>query len=173
MKHFVRLAAIFLIFSILLPSCASIFSKSVYSVNIDSNPQGRNFRIINRLGNEVGSGKTPQIVSLKSSAGYFMKEEYRVIFKPKRGEREVTLPITFHVDGWYIVGNFFIAGLIGYLLVDPLTGAMWTVDQHYIKANMSDDYSSANPETPTLKVMDINDFKGDKSLLTLVHPGVE
>lgn len=29
---------------------------------------------------------------------------------------------------WYAVGNLFIGGLVGWLIVDPATGAMWTLD---------------------------------------------
>lgn len=36
--------------------------------------------------------------------------------------------------GWYLVGNIFIGGLIGWLIVDPLTGAMWTLSPDMIYA---------------------------------------
>ena len=103
---------------ILLPSCATLFSKSVYPINIDSTPQGKSFTIINREGREVMRGVTPQIVPLKSSSRYFTSEYYTVLFKTDSG-KEVRMPITFHVDGWYIAGNLFIGGLLGYLLIDP------------------------------------------------------
>lgn len=33
------------------------------------------------------------------------------------------------LNGWYLFGNLFFGGLLGYLVVDPLTGAMWTLDE--------------------------------------------
>jgi hypothetical protein len=38
--------------------------------------------------------------------------------------------------GWYLVGNFFFGGLIGWLIIDPLTGAMWTLSPEMIYAPM-------------------------------------
>jgi len=29
------------------------------------------------------------------------------------------------IDGWYAAGNFIFGGFIGWLFVDPVTGAMW------------------------------------------------
>ncbi|MGB0176384.1 MAG: hypothetical protein ACPF9D_04405 [Owenweeksia sp.] len=156
---------------ILFSSCATIFSKSAYPVNITSNPQGANFTITDRDGAEVVKGKTPQIVTLNSSAGYFKKENYTVTYTKSNGE-EVKLPITFHVDGWYIAGNFFIGGLLGYLLIDPLTGAMYTADQKIVSANLgSDDTSSnaGNSADPTLRVMNISDYTGDKAALIRIN----
>ena len=36
----------------------------------------------------------------------------------------------------YLVGNFFIGGLIGWLVVDPLTGAMWTLSPDTIYTDL-------------------------------------
>jgi len=39
------------------------------------------------------------------------------------------------LDGWYIAGNLLFGGLIGYFIVDPATGAMWTLKN--LHANLS------------------------------------
>ena len=37
------------------------------------------------------------------------------------------LPAAAQWDGWYIGGNILVGGLIGWFIVDPLTGAMYTL----------------------------------------------
>jgi hypothetical protein len=40
------------------------------------------------------------------------------------------------LNGWYIGGNLVFGGLVGWLIVDPLTGAMWTIDNNDINITM-------------------------------------
>jgi hypothetical protein len=121
--------SVFLIIA-LLTGCASIVSKSQYPVTISSEPQGADITIVNRAGETVFSGKTPTSVTLKAGAGYFKGENYTVTFN-KDGQ-EHTAQIERQVDGWYILGNIFIGGLIGWLIVDPATGAMWTLKDLHV-----------------------------------------
>jgi hypothetical protein len=44
------------------------------------------------------------------------------------------------MDGWYI-GNILFGGLIGILIVDPLTGAMWKLDD-VVYGNLSPNHES-------------------------------
>jgi len=40
------------------------------------------------------------------------------------------------VSAWYVAGNFVFGGLIGWLIVDPLTGGMWTISPENVDASM-------------------------------------
>ncbi len=111
---------------VMLSGCASIVSKSTYDVQINSSPQGAQIEVLDSEGKPAGTGYTPVTVSLKAGAGYFRGQKYTVTFE-KPGFDTQTVPIRRGVDGWYAVGNLFFGGLIGYLIVDPLTGAMWTL----------------------------------------------
>ena len=113
---------------IFMTSCASIVSKSSYPVVINSQPDQADIVITDEHGKKVYRGKTPTTVSLKTSEGYFDGKNYTVTFT-KDGYTSYTAPIKRGVDGWYIAGNIFLGGLIGYLIVDPLTGAMWTLEK--------------------------------------------
>ncbi len=156
---------------ILFSSCASLFSKSSYPIKIDSNPDDLKFEVFNRDGFKVALGKTPQIVNLRSSAGYFQPESYSVVFYGSENEEVSRLPINFHADGWYIGGNlvWLWAMPITYLIIDPLTGAMWTPNQKYILANI--DKSTSSVDVPILKVLTIDQFEGEKSSLIPVDNG--
>ena len=106
--------------------CASIVSKSTYPVSISSQPDQADITITDEDGKVVHRGQTPTTVSLRAGAGYFQGQDYTVTFA-KEGYGKQTAQIRRGVDGWYIGGNFLFGGLIGWLIVDPLTGAMWTL----------------------------------------------
>ncbi len=111
----------------LLSGCASIVSDSSYPVAISSTPPEAYFVVKNRSGVEVHSGTTPATVSLKSGNGYFSSASYTVTLK-KEGYEDKSFVIESSMDGWYI-GNILIGGIIGFLIVDPATGAMWKLPE--------------------------------------------
>ncbi len=108
--------------------CASIIGKSSYTVAIRSNPEGTHFVVKNSAGIAVHSGETPSTVALTSKKGYFKSEQYTVTFS-KDGYTEQTVPLTASLSGWYW-GNILLGGLIGMLIVDPATGAMWKLPEN-------------------------------------------
>lgn len=121
------LLAVFVVGTLLISGCASIVSKSTYPVSVSSKPEGATITITNRHGQEIHSGRTPATVSLKAGCGYFKGEEYTILFS-KAGYKPFKTTITSDLDGWYVFGNIFFGGLIGWLIVDPATGAMWKLD---------------------------------------------
>jgi uncharacterized protein YceK len=121
-KHFLSpLLTITLL--LLLSGCASIVSDSQYPVSINSNPPGAQVSVLDEAGAVVFTGKTPTIVTLKSGTSYFNGADYQIIAKSADGQ-ERRESLSSSVDGWY-VGNLGFGGLIGFLIVDPLTGAMY------------------------------------------------
>ena len=144
----------FLLFSFLCTNCATIVSRCRYPVNINSNPSGANITIVDKHGLQIYKGATPAVVTLKAGAGYFSKAEYQIQFS-MAGYDPQTLPVTFHFNGWYI-GNIVFGGIIGWLIVDPLTGAMWKIDTNFINTTLSK--KTASIDNPTLKVLSINDI---------------
>lgn len=108
-----------------LSSCATIFTATKYPVSLSTNPEGASVMIENRAGKVIFEGITPTVVKLKSAAGYMQKEEYTITFA-KDGYVQKTIQITAELDGWYI-GNIFLGGLPGMLIIDPLSGAMFKI----------------------------------------------
>ncbi len=103
--------------------CASIVGESRYPVAVSSAPSGASFEITDKNGTIVHSGNTPSTVTLKSGKGYFTGQTYRLRFK-KEGYPDKTIELDSSLSGWYW-GNILIGGLVGMLIVDPLTGAMY------------------------------------------------
>jgi len=150
-KHFIVL--------FLLPftiSCASIVSRSSWPYYVESDPSNATITIENKKGREIFKGKTPTIVRLKSGSGYFGKESY-VIRYTKPGFDEKKVNVECKLNGWYL-GNLLIGGAIGFLIVDPATGAMYRVEGKGTRATLN---PSENSHARTLKIVDLNKIPAD------------
>lgn len=107
--------------------CASIIEGGgPQSVTIASTPDKAAVKIVDKHGQKVSEGQTPMTVALKKGDGYFSAQKY-IVTVSKEGYADKSIPIDAHVNGWYIGGNLLLGGLIGWLIVDPATGAMWTL----------------------------------------------
>ena len=68
---------------------------------------------------------TPETITLKSSAGYFKGERYLLTFN-KPGHEQQQFTLESGISGWY-AGNILFGGPLGLLIIDPATGAMFTL----------------------------------------------
>jgi len=106
--------------------CATIVSPSRFPVGISSTPPAAKIKVTNKDGRIISDSSTPISLTLDSGNGYFSRAEYHVRF-----EKDGYLPheevIRSSFNGWY-VGNILFGGLIGFLIVDPISGAMWEID---------------------------------------------
>lgn len=129
--------AIFLILTIIIsPGCASIIDGGPQLIPMKSYPSEANLSIIDLYsGDKIYNGKTPYTASLARGAGYFKKARYKIIVD-KEGYANKEIIIEGSPNGWYIGGNLFLGGLIGWLIVDPATGAMWTLYPKDINADL-------------------------------------
>ena len=158
-QQLLRPACMLFIAAFLLPACASIVSKTSYPVHIRTEPLGANITITDKKGKEVFKGKSPTEVTLKSGAGYFSKALYHVkISRP--GYEDRTVDVMFKLNGWYF-GNLVFGGLVGMLIIDPATGAMWKVVDPIIDETLDKSVVSAGKE-PSLKIVDINNLPDEE-----------
>ena len=139
--------------SFLFSSCASIVSKSTYPLSINSSPSNAKISITDKKGKEIYLGNTPANVKLKAGAGFFSKAEYQVKFSSP-GYDDKIVPVTFKLDGWYF-GNLLLGGVLGMLIIDPATGAMWKIETDFLNETLSKSTASVNPE---MKIMTINEI---------------
>ncbi|MDR0962325.1 MAG: hypothetical protein LBM62_07200 [Mediterranea sp.] len=137
---------------ILFSSCASIVSHASYPLSLNSDPQGAKVTIINKSGYEVFSGTTPSVIKLDASDGFFSKERYILTFTHPDYDSKV-VQVSAKIDGWYF-GNILLGGLIGMLIVDPATGAMWKLDTTNINVTLNPK-PSANAELSILDIRQI------------------
>ncbi len=125
-----------LVIASFLVSCATIIGKGgPETLNIRSAPDQASIVITDETGAKIFEGKTPTNVSLEKKKGYFSGKKYTVKIS-KEGYAVQTVTVDTQVNGWYIGGNLLFGGFIGWLIVDPLTGAMWTLDSKEINATL-------------------------------------
>lgn len=126
---------LFLIFTIgifagFLSSCSTIMRDNNQNVSVYSNVEKVNFKIKNKSGRTVMEGVTPYTVNLKTSCdgGYFSPEKY-TIEANKEGYTPIKQEIDWHVSKWYSLGNLGFGFLLGYLVIDPISGDMYYLDE--------------------------------------------
>ena len=140
-----RNSALLLIFTtIFLAGCATIVGDKTQLIPIASTPSDASIVITDERGSEVFKGTTPTTVTLEKSDGsYWGKKSYTVVIS-KEGYTAQTIPITASANGWYIGGNIIFGGLIGWFIVDPMNGAMYTLTPEQISANLGEKVSHNN-----------------------------
>ena len=117
--------------SIMVTSCATIFSGSNQYVKFTSNPSSATIFI-----DDVEAGKTPLVMQLtrKSEHSVKMKLEGYQSYQTRLTQKFNAL----------CLGNILIGGLIG-IVVDVSTGAMYTLSPGVINADMSNGTTDVQP----------------------------
>ena len=111
---------------LLCNGCASIISQSTYPVTFDSNPTGATIVIMDHDGTRLFEGPAPTTLTLLAKRGFFQGARY-TIEASQDGYNTGRATLHAKLDGWYI-SNIFFGGLLGFLIIDPATGAMWKLD---------------------------------------------
>ena len=143
-----------------MTGCASIFSGTTQTLTFKSVPDAANITITNKLGEKIHTGSTPATVTLKRGNGYFKPAGYQVTFS-KEGFQTKTVQVKATVNGWYIA-NIIFGGLIGFLIVDPATGAMYTLSPSDINTLLdATQLVTTKKEQQSLTVMLVQDIPVD------------
>lgn len=117
-----------LLIPLFLNSCATIFNRAK-PTTIMTNPAGAKIEIMDQNSVVIHQGVSPMTVSLKASKGFFQAASYNVRVS-KKGFPTRNMELRAEMSGWYF-GNILLGGLIGMVIVDPATGAMWKMPQDY------------------------------------------
>jgi hypothetical protein len=103
--------------------CATIMNRGPREIPIASQPAGAKVSIYNRANQLVMTETTPFLAQLTPKHRFFVGQRYRVVFEMAGYEpTEVTLKP--RIGAWYFC-NFVLGGVVGFLIVDPATGAMF------------------------------------------------
>ncbi len=141
-----------LVMAISLAGCASIVGKNMYPVTINSHPDDATIVITDENGKQMYKGKTPTTITLSSGEAYFHPKRYTITFS-RDGYEDQTTEIKAGISGWYF-GNIIFGGLIGLLIVDPLTGKMWNLPTE-TTVNLAEKVASNNTGDRTLRIASI------------------
>ncbi|PTU32135.1 hypothetical protein [Stenotrophobium rhamnosiphilum] len=137
-KNFVLVALL----TLMTTGCATIFNGRTEAVQFRSTPDQADVVISNRAGEITHRVTTPATVTLNRSAGFFKPEIYTaVVTKP--GFKPGIIAVPGKVNNWYFA-NLVIGGVIGMLIVDPATGAMFSFSPSTTEAKLTA-LSTSNP----------------------------
>ena len=133
--------------SVLVSGCATIVGDPDQALPIKSTPDNASIVITDETGAEIYKGTTPTTVTLQKSDGsYFGGKDYTVVIS-KPGYDSQKIPVHTNVNGWYIGGNLLFGGLIGYLIVDPLNGDMYSLSPEAVTSTLGESTAHNNKET--------------------------
>ncbi|GGZ11303.1 hypothetical protein GCM10007169_29770 [Shewanella fodinae] len=122
----------------LLGGCATIVGDKTQLMSIASTPSDATVLITDEKGVQVFKGTTPTSVTLQKSDGTYWGKKSFTVEITKEGYEKRVIPITASANGWYIAGNIVFGGLIGWFIVDPLNGAMYTLSTEQINATLGE-----------------------------------
>lgn len=140
-----------------LSGCATIVGDKEQAITFQSTPSEATITITDETGSTLFSGLTPTTTQLKKSDGsYFGGKTYTVEIA-KQGYETRDFTINSRVNGWYVGGNLIFGGFIGWLVVDPLTGAMYTLSPDTIDADLTAKVASTQEGGKTLNIVLMED----------------
>ncbi len=122
-----------------MSGCASIVHNGNRDVTVNSQPTAAKVSVykLDKQGAPtlLMTQTTPCVLSLKPGAGFFKGQTYRLTLELD-GHKSTNVEITPKISGWYF-GNILFGGLIGILIVDPATGAMWNLSPEKLDQPLS------------------------------------
>jgi uncharacterized protein YceK len=115
------------VLSVLIASgCATIMNDASKTVQINSNVPQVNYSIKNKVGSVVQNGVTPSAVTLKVSSGPYSGEKFLIDFT-KEGYQPSTAVLDSEISGWWFGNLLLFGGILGFAVIDPISGKMWTL----------------------------------------------
>lgn len=121
--------------------CGTFIKGDKQTISLKSIPQGAKCDVYNNKTNDRISTNltTPATLTLERGQGYFRSSQYRVRCTSNDNSIQEAI-LDGNPNGWYLAGNLlFIWGApVGYFIIDPLTGAMWTLEPEIILVDFQD-----------------------------------
>lgn len=144
-----RLARIVVVgIALLVGGCGTVVNGASDGVIVGSRPDGATVSIVDEDGEEVYRGATPANPDLVKARGWFAQKTYTLTVS-KPGYQTYQTTVKPRPSLWFIIGNFFlpIIGPIGWVIIDPLTGGMWTIDPDRFDASLVAETAQAEDGT--------------------------
>lgn len=137
MNNIIRLVAgvVLLCAGLFGSGCASIVHGGNRAIAIATIPAGAKATVAKLGGEVVTVQTTPCVVSLDPRRGYFKGQSYTLKLE-LTGYQTAQLELRTSLSGWYF-GNIVFGGLIGMVVVDPLTGSMWNIEPDKIQHSLT------------------------------------
>jgi hypothetical protein len=117
--------------------CASIVNGGDQTIRLSTTPSNASYRLVNSANRqEVATGLTPAEIDVETKQAYMSGANYEVQFF-KDGYEKANTQINTKLSGWYFANLLLPCGIIcGMLIIDPNTGAMWSLDKEDIHSDL-------------------------------------
>ncbi|MGR5309558.1 hypothetical protein ACPV34_06780 [Photobacterium damselae] len=112
---------------LLLSGCGSIINGSTQNMSVKTTPENATISLLSSNGTLIAKSKGSLFYNLKRSDGFFNGADYNLKIDAA-GYNTQVIPLVSSASGWYIAGNIVLGGFVGWLIVDPATGGMWTLE---------------------------------------------
>ena len=133
-KTIIRFIGAVFIISV-LSGCATLLNGNSQNVWISSAPVNAGITIYDSDREIILKGSTPLEIQLEAGERFLRPAEYWVVIE-QDGYEPFETRIRGRLSGLYIFGNLITWNVIGWFIVDPLTGAMWELQPYEIKATL-------------------------------------
>jgi hypothetical protein len=145
-----------------LSGCATIVGHPTQEIPVASTPSEATITIVDEAGAEVFKGTTPTTVTLPKSTGHYFGHKSFTVTIAKEGFKTQVVPVVAHVNGWYVAGNLVFGGIIGYFVVDPMNGNMYTLSPEAVSGSLDAKVAHNNHATDgSISVLLIQDVPAD------------
>src|SRR4029077_20474981 len=114
---------------------ATIVHSGPRMISVASTPAGARVSVYDRDNKLVETNTTPFLASLPTKYRYFQGQTCRLVFEMS-GHATSEVRLESFLSGWYL-GNIVFGGLIGMLIVDRVTGAMYNLTPEKIEHPLS------------------------------------
>lgn len=142
-----------LLWTLLCAGCATIVGDRTQLIGLISTPDQAMVSVTDERGQKVFAGRTPTTVTLpKSDGSWFGGKTYHVQVE-KEGFKPVEVTLETRANAWYIAGNLVFGGLIGWLVVDPLTGAMYNITPEEVDAALEPGQANYDSRRGALSIL--------------------
>ena len=140
-----------------LSGCATIVGEPTQLLPISSTPDGAAILITDEKGSQVFKGVTPTTVTLEKSDGsYWGGKSFKVEIS-KEGHETLEVPIQASPNGWYIAGNIVFGGIIGWFIVDPMSGDMYSLSAKEVNATLNGASQGKSKNTSDVSIVLLDD----------------
>lgn len=120
----------------LLTGCATIVGDERASLSIKSTPADAQILIIDEAGRTAYRGRTPDQVPLRKNDGHYWGGKQFTVAISKRGYLTQRIEVDTHPNALYLGGNLLFGGIIGWLVVDPISGKMYDLSSDGIEVTL-------------------------------------
>lgn len=121
----------------LFSSCATIGGSGICQIAVSSVPDSVDIQVYDKQGQLICTTTTPDTLELRTSRAYFKRAEYS-IQASKEGYQSKLQPLHFELNKIYISNAYLLFFMpVGFLLVDPISGAMWVPYEENIQINLN------------------------------------